>query len=641
MLGFLISVAWSGFLVSFYQDLLNFTFSQNLIILGSPFVISILVMFRSFSKINKKIDSGLLLDKELLSRKDDLLNLSEKADSFAERVFNHGSPASFVFGVDSPWGIGKSSFINFCEEYWNEKYKDKTIVYKFNPLKYVGNRDLLEVFVNGLIHSIQKDSFIPEIRPLISKYSRLLRESKRFAIFGIQIPAFSIDYTAEEAFDDLTVVLEKFDKKIIIVVDDLDRMSFNEIKDILFVIRKSLILPNISYVLCYDTENIGILEAETPDIEKVSEFLEKFVNIKISLFLDKTDLSKYVSNNLDKVITNKLVDPILVSQAIGGLKDIYDSSEYHNYLPFVGDVRKLKRLINTVVLFDVENTDFKNSDFDKKDLIHLLLIYIHYPNVFRKIYDTETQGGRGFFSAVVPYDDGYPDTNNIGGSFNDSIYRNSTHYVKYLEQFSESSHQRFLLEKVFNLEQRLENTKIDSVPEIVRTSYACFNGGWTNGRNLESYLNLIVHLSKPIDIDQHKFYENQKDQIVSGEKTIEDVISNQKFSLDNGEFTNEKLWRIIVNNARNLPKDTADHIIKYLIEILPNYSHLEIEDISLGLRKNADLYLIRLLNDAGWQDDSGNHSNNTEENIKEISEWEIEVFRVESDDHIDLFEKAP
>jgi hypothetical protein len=101
-------------------------------------------------------------------------------------------------------------------------------------------------------------------------------------------------------------------------------------------------------------------EVETADIEKVSEFLEKFVNIKISLFLDKTDLSKYVSNNLDKVITNKLVDPILVSQAIGGLKDIYDSSEYHNYLPFVGDVRKLKRLINTVVLFDVENTDSKN-----------------------------------------------------------------------------------------------------------------------------------------------------------------------------------------------------------------------------------------------------------------------------------------
>lgn len=621
LLGITFSVTWGGLLINLYKEVLDFSLIQNLIILGSPFFIYLLVILKSISGIVEKPNSGFLLDREISNRKDDLLNLSEKADGFAERVFNNGSPDSFVFGVDSPWGIGKSSFINFCEGYWDEKYQDRTIIYKFNPLKYVGNRDLLEIFVNGLIHSIQKDSFIPEIRPLISKYSRLLRESKRFSIFGIQIPTFSVDYTAEEAFDDLTVVLEKFDKKIIIVVDDLDRMSFSEIKDILFVIRKSLILPNISYVLCYDTENIGILEAETPDIEKVSEFLEKFVNIKISLFLDKTDLSKYVSNNLNKVINNKLVDPILVSQAIGGLKDIYDSSEYHNYLPFVGDVRKLKRLINTVVLFEVESTDFKNSDFDKKDLIHLLLIYIHYPNIFRKIYDTETQGGRGFFSAVIPYDDGYPENENKGGSFTDSIYKNSVDYIKYLEKFSEDSHQRFLLEKVFNIEQRLESTKIDNVPEIVRTSYACFNGGWNNGRNLESYLNLIIHLSKPTDTEQHNFYENWKNEIISEEQSIESAISHPKFSLDDGEFASEKLWRIIVNNARNLPKNIADHIIKYLIEILPKYSHLEIEGISLGLRKNTDRFLIRLLNDAGWQDDKGAYSGNTEENIKEISEW--------------------
>lgn len=632
--GIWISVAWGGFLTSWYESLMvTFTFQQLLIIIIAPFIIATLVIFRSITWKNKDVDSSFLPDKELENRENDLLNLTEKANRFAERVFNKGASESFVFGVDAPWGIGKSSFINFCKEYWEEHHKNETVIYKFNPLRYAGNDNLLEVFVDGLINTIQKDSYIPEIRPLISRYSRLLREVNRFSIFGLSLPTLTVDYTADEAFDDLSAMLSRFNKKVIIVVDDLDRMSFSEIKDILFVIRKSFVLPNISYVLCYDTENIGILEAETPVPEKISEFLEKFVNIKISLFLDKVDLSKYVSDNLDRAISTKLVDPILVRQAIGGLLDIYKSSSYHNYLPFIGDVRKLKRLINTVVLFELESTDFKNSDFNKQDLIHLLLIYIHYPNVFRKIYDSETNGSRGFFSLVLPHEDGYPtgDTNQRRGSFSESEYKNSTYYTEYVKQFPEMSRQRFLLDRVFDVDVRLganaefphrdTYARIDGVPEDVKTSYACFNGGWTNGRNLEAYLRLIVELSKPEDTEQHRFYANWKDEIANGSKTIEEAFADPKFAFDKGEFTRAKLWRIIVNNARNLPSPISSVLITHLLDNLPDYSHIEIENIGVGLRKDSDLFLIRLLNDAGWSDDSGKHSGNTEENIKEIAEW--------------------
>lgn len=633
-LGIWISVAWGGFLSHWYKNLIiTFTFQQLLIIVLAPFIITTLVISRSVLWKKKESDSSFLPDKELEKRGSDLLNLAEKANRFAGRVYNNGSSESFVFGVDAPWGIGKSSFINFCKEYWDEHYKDETLVYKFNPLRYIGSKSLLDVFVDGLIHTIQKDAFIPEIRPLISRYSRLLREVSRFSIFGLTLPTLTVNYTADEAFEDLSAILKRFDKKVIIIVDDLDRMNFSEIKDILFVIRKSFVLPNISYVLCYDTENIGILEAETPAPEKVSEFLEKFINIKISLFLDKEDLANYVSENLDKAISTKLVDPMLVRQAIGGLLDIYKSSSYHNYLPFIGDVRKLKRLINTVVLFELESTDFKNTDFNKQDLINLLLIYIHFPNVFRKIYDTETNGSRGFFSLVVPYEDGYPPTDNSQQrkNFSESQYKNSTYYNDYIAKLPKDGRQKFLLEQVFNIDIRLSGTTefpqrdtyahIDSVPDNIKTSYACFNGGWTNGRNLEAYLKLIVELSKPETIGQHRFYANWKDDIATQAKNIEDAFSDPAFAFNNGEFTREKLWRILVNNARSLSPPVSNRLITHLLDNLHNYSVLEIENISVGLRKDSDYFLTRLLNDAGWSDPSGKHSNNTNENIKEIAEW--------------------
>lgn len=637
--GIWLSVAWGGFLSVWSERLVSpLNIVQILTIASAPFILGVLVMSRQTILIwsEKKRTSSFIADKELDKKEADLLNFSGKAERFAEQVFNGGSPESFVFGVDAPWGIGKSTFINFCKEYWEEKYTKEVVVYKFSPLRYLGTANLLEIFIDGLIHAIQKDSFIPEIKPLISRYARLLKEIGRFSLFGLTLPSLAVDYTADEACDDLGAVLKRFPKKVIIVIDDLDRISFEEIKDILFVIRKSFAFPNVSYVICYDTENIGILEAETPDIEKVSEFLEKFVNIKISLYLDRKDLENYVSENLEKTLITSIVDPLPVRQAIGGLLDIYQSSTYHRYLPFIGDVRKLKRLINTVMMFDLQSTNFQSSDFDKRDLINLLLIYIHYPSVFRKIYDTETKGGRGFFSLVIPYDDGYPKDQTGGqgrSSFSDSSYQNSTYYHDYLKKFPEDSHQRFLLDQVFNVEVRLKTDKnglygndyanIDRVPEDVRTSLACFNGGWTNGRNLETYLDLIVNLSKPEDIGQHRFYMAWREKIVNKITPIASAFADPKFAYAQGEYTREKLWRILVNNARELPSDVAKEIITYLLDTIPEYSLLEMGDpnVGMGLRHNLDYFLTRLLNDAGWTDPAGKHSNNVEPHIAEIAEW--------------------
>lgn len=637
-LGIWISQVWGGFLFTWDMWLTSsLSITQIITIVSIPFILGILVLIRQLVLVlkEKKTNSLFVVDKELEKKEADLLNFSDKAERFAEQVYNGGSSESFVFGVDAPWGIGKSTFINFCDEYWGEKHASDIVVYKFSPLRYLGSANLLDIFIDGLIHSIQKKSFIPEIKPLISRYARLLKEISRFSLFGSTLPTLAVNYTADEACDDLSAVLKHFSKKVIIIIDDLDRISFSEIKDILFIIRKSFAFPNVSYVICYDTENIGILEAETPDTEKVSEFLEKFVNIKISLYLEREDLAKYVSDNLEKALTTSLVDPLPMRQAVGGLLDIYKSAIYHRYLPFIGDIRKLKRLINTVLMFDLQNTNFQTSDFDKKDLINLLLVYIHYPSVFRKIYDTETKGGRGFFSLVLPHEDGYPEdtSGQHRSSFSDSTYKNSTYYQKYVGNFPKDSHQRFLLDQIFNVDVRLKSlgddfpsgnyAKIDSVPDEVRTSLACFNGGWTNGRNLETYLDLIVNLAKPIDIGQHRFYVTWREKILNKTATVASVFADSKFAYTEGEYPREKLWRILVNNARQLPHDIAGEIISHLLDTIPDYSLLELEDpnTGMGLRHNLDYFLTRLLNDAGWVDPAGKHSNNVQPHIAEIAEW--------------------
>lgn len=158
--------------------------SQIISIIVLPFIFFFAVFYRglqlNFSKNEKR--SFLLSDKEKKSKHDDLLNLSDEAVRFAERIYNNGSTESIVFGIDAPWGIGKSSFVNFCKESLDEKYNKQIIVYEFSPLRYDSNAKLLPAFIDGLVHTIQKNVFAPEVRPLISKYSRLIKTKLSFSL---------------------------------------------------------------------------------------------------------------------------------------------------------------------------------------------------------------------------------------------------------------------------------------------------------------------------------------------------------------------------------------------------------------------------------------------------------------------------
>lgn len=565
-------------------------------------------------------DSNFISDKEGQSRQDDAFEFFGLAARFAERVYNQGSPESLVFGIDAPWGTGKSTFVNLCKEHWDNHYNDKIIVYTLDPLRFENSGNLLEKFTDGLLKVMKENFFAPELESLLAKYVKLLHVSKlTFSMMGLRFRLPFDNSSIDKTFERLGMFLRSIDKKIVIVVDDLDRLTFSNMKEILFVIKKSFLLPNFSYVLCYDTENLTALEHQKLDTEKINEFLEKFINIKTSLYIDHKLLLKYFTENTDKSLArNLLSNPELVAKASEGLKDIFQSKEYDLYIPFIGDARKLKRLMNTILLLEVEQLDFSNSDFDKHDLIHLLIIYIHYPNIFRKIHNTEAQGKRGFFSLIRKYDDDYPTDDDLHRE--EDVYKNSTKYTAYLEGLTEN--QRFIVNKVFDAQQRLGSVRNISQEQL--TSYACFNGSiWgPGGRNLEQYLHLIIKVSRPAHTQQYKFYVNLKNEMLHG-TSITEMLQREEFSFSSGEASHEKMWRILINSpASEYTPEKAKVVISYALDSLPHYSSLDIPKMNVGFRSFTLIFFIaKLLDKIGWSDEHGQHWNNSDNNVAQIAEW--------------------
>lgn len=582
----------------------------------------------------------------------DVLGFKELAKNLANKILNNGSINNIVFGLDAPWGAGKTTFLEFVKSYWETEGKDQVITFDFKP-SFFSNDNLLELFCKDLCAHINEKHYSPELQSLIQDYLKIIK-GVSFGKVSFDLSPLSSSSAVKRLEEQLTYL---GDKKIVVIIDDLDRLNLLEIKQILNLVKKVFSLPNITFILCYDTQNINsfedrmiktlhtvdlegkeksqanqtiekslygdIVSVPTADNQKLAEYFEKIVNIKISLFPDPEKLRAFLLASLGEIGLGEEAVQAYAEKAFGY---IFDPKNYHNYRPFLGDLRKIKRFINTLKLFGRFNIDFTIYDYNPKDLVHLMLIYIHYPQIFRKIFDTEGNGGKSFFSLVSPYDLDFMDRAISGQP---KFYRNSESYRKYLKTLDKD--QSFLVRGVFDV-STLEDSNFESVNPDIKRTRACFNGSLGSGRNLEiNYLKLIVNGELPSLGNSFRVYEN----VVARINNLEDngsFIEAIDWGRDNtekdlfvlskrGEVDYVNLFTVISEATRDkFGYRATQKTMDFIIENLPRFSFVTDDNIRLGLRDDFAYTLLRLLDRGGWKGGRGQFSNNSKENIVEISD---------------------
>ncbi len=554
-------------------------------LLSIPVMLFVLFELRKNRYYDNKdaMKSAFISDREVQKIADDKFEMADEANRFAERVYNFGASDSLVFGIDAPWGTGKTTFVNLCKTYWWKNHEKKMIVYSFNPLQYKNKENLLERFMEGLIREINKKTFAPELEFLISRYARFIKESKfSFSFFGLGLGLPQSSESIEDAFSQLEGFLADFDKKIIVIIDDLDRLDFATIKEVLCMAKKAFMLPNLSYILCYDTENIIALDKMNSDPDKIIEFLEKFINVKMNLYLDNKLLVQNFTERPEAYFPEKERESSqFVKNAIIGLKEIFGSNEFHAYLPFVSDSRKIKMLVNTIILLGIDKTDFENCDINNEDLIHLLLIYINYPSAFRKIYNSETSGRKGFFSVII----------NSKQAEKGMKYVHSEQYEKYLASVNDN--QKFLLNKIFNREDIVGKSDQDILSEK-RDSYACFNKSTPPREegNLERYLKLITKMVYPEKTKQNAFYNKIKTDFSQG-KSLNDIFNGTDFLHNESVIFN--FWENLKHTSwSNFKPIKWREISTYVLENIDKYSLVSGNNM-VDLRNYLPNYLVEYL----------------------------------------------
>lgn len=489
-----------------------------------------------------------LSDEEIEDVDLDLLNSHVLADKFASIVATESARGSIVFGVDGPWGIGKSTFVNFAQRTWEKN--EGVIVFRFEPLKHAADRDLVRSFIQELSGELRSRFFAPELRPLASRYARILKADPSVSVPGLKLSVDPNGSTIDEIVSDVSQSLERAGKRVIVVIDDLDRIDHETVKRVLFMIRRSMLARNVTYVLVYDTERLVSRSGN----EETREYLEKFVNAKISLFVDLEALGKFLREEWKKSLpqgqSQQSARVFALQSILSELAGILEGDSGGHYVGMMGNIRKIKRLINSMLLMEMEVVEIHQTDFDRRDLVHLLLIYQVYPGVFRDIYASEGENRSGIFSMRPVTSPGK------------AGYENDPELAEYLKGIAPE--QRYLVAQLFEVAARkFVNQRPDR--EQVNT-LACFNS--FGRRNLSEYLRLIVRSVVPDPLQTAALYEGLLARFLSG-VSLSEVLDDPL--VRGNDVVHAKFWGSLAASAKRFDKAKLNEAIALIVRLLPSY----------------------------------------------------------------------
>ena len=488
-----------------------------------------------------------LSDQEIDDAKDDILQNHEQAENFARVVAVESARGSLVFGLDGPWGVGKSSFINLAQNTWDNN--EEIIVFRFEPLKFGGEKDMVRAFIRELSGRIRSEFFAPELRPLASRYARLFKTDSAISIPGFRVSFDEQGSTIDEIVNDVDRVLARISRRVIVVIDDLDRIDYEAVTRVLFMVRRSMSATRITYILVYDTERIVANSSDS----STREYLEKFVNAKISLFVDLKDLGRFLRTGWKLSLPS---EHSLQSQRVLGLQSILsdlalllEGDEGGSYIGMVGNVRKLKRFINAMLLMGMERVEFDKTDFSRQDLVHLILLHLNHPGVFRDIYSREGENRSGFFSAAPASSPGT------------AGYENHADFIEYVKGLDGDS--KYLINRLFDVDT-LGIRGVSSGGQ--NKDRACFNS--YGRRNLAAYLGLIVRLIVPNPLDTAAVYEGLLERIRKG-TTVRDALNDSVLKGDSAAHV--KFWGSFAAAVRSFSSTDRADAINLIVSLLPSY----------------------------------------------------------------------
>ncbi len=344
-------------------------------------------------------------DKPIEDKKDDRLGRLNFSYNLGKSIIDWKGIDSLVIALYGKWGSGKSSVINLARtEISQSTEKNKPTVIEFNPWLFSGEDKLNEHFFNEIAKELEiqntseKDIQLADKLRSYSKLFGLIPDeevlSKIFeksliliGLFGLSagqiLQWLSFDVgkwktilfvvgfilillsfakkTLESIADyfekrgnakqktvlsfkkDIKDTLRQRKDKILIIIDDIDRLTPEEVRQVFKLIKINSDFPNVIYLLSFDRDVVQKALELQPGING-QDYIEKIVQVSFDIPLVKQEkIAKLLFEELDRILAG------LPKSSEALFEQTYWGNIYHSGLKdFFRNIRDVKRFASSL-----------------------------------------------------------------------------------------------------------------------------------------------------------------------------------------------------------------------------------------------------------------------------------------------------
>jgi len=331
-----------------------------------------LITIRIRSRQNKTLPESIFFNDTPIKPNRDKLGYRNYAIQIAKAINGSQFEQAFAIGITSKWGGGKTSFLDMIRDELN----NDLIVIDFNPWRSTTSKAIIKDFFQTVQSHLAPYS--SQLNNEITSYANKLLALNDSTLNKTGQLLFSEgnEDSLHDLLDRINGTLKLLNKRIVIFIDDVDRLDKDEVFEVIRLIRNTANFYNSFFIVAYDRSYL-LYALKSMGVHHYENFLEKIFQLEITLpYFDKEILINRFVTQLHQIL------PSYKREEIENVILRSNDGTRITFTEWITTMRDVTRLLNSI------QSNIKNitDEIDLVDFVQIEILRFKFPSVYEVLF---------------------------------------------------------------------------------------------------------------------------------------------------------------------------------------------------------------------------------------------------------------